>query len=92
MTCFNKVFYIVDVLINLSVYLYYLLLVNYNGMQFYNFQITVIMKLAEMCRKLETEEEKVLPFYASSLTKEEQEDVETAMLEPGYEPLAQVSF
>jgi hypothetical protein len=29
---------------------------------------------------------------ASSLTKEEQEDVETAMLEPGYEPLAQVSF
>jgi hypothetical protein len=50
------------------------------------------MKLAEMCRKLETEEEKVLPFYASSLTKEEQEDVETAMLEPGYEPLAQVSF
>ena len=29
-----------------------------------------------MCRKLETEEEKVLPFYASSLTKEEQEDIE----------------
>lgn len=53
-------------------------------------KITVIMKLAEMCRKLETEEEKVLPFYASSLTKEEQEDVETAMLEPGYEPLAQI--
>lgn len=53
-------------------------------------KITVIMKLAEICRKLETEEEKVLPFYASSLTKEEQEDVETAMLEPGYEPLAQI--
>ena len=29
-----------------------------------------------MCRKLETEEEKVLPFYASSLTQEEQDDVE----------------
>ena len=43
-----------------------------------------------MCRKLETEEEKVLPFYASSLTQEEQDDVKTAMLEPGYEPLAQV--
>jgi len=35
-----------------------------------------IVKFAEMCRKLETEEEKVLPFYASSLTKEEQEDIE----------------
>lgn len=53
-------------------------------------KVTIILKLAEMCRKLETEEEKVLPFYASSLTKEEQEDVQTAMLEPGYEPLAQV--
>ncbi|XP_071166251.1 dynein regulatory complex subunit 2-like [Mytilus edulis] len=54
-----------------------------------NEKVTVILKLAEMCRKLETEEEKVLPFYASSLTQEEQEDVQTAMLEPGYEPLAQ---
>lgn len=34
-----------------------------------------ILKIAEMCRKLETEEEKVLPFYASSLTHEEDEDV-----------------
>ncbi|XP_076473124.1 dynein regulatory complex subunit 2-like [Babylonia areolata] len=49
-----------------------------------------ILRLAEMCRKLETEEEKVLPFYASSLTKEEQEDVEAAVLEPPSESLAAV--
>lgn len=49
-----------------------------------------ILKLAEMCRKLETEEEKVLPFYASSLTQEEQEDVEAAVAEPPAEPLASV--
>lgn len=35
-----------------------------------------ILKLAEMCRKLETEEEKVLPFYSSSLDDEE-EDLNT---------------
>ncbi|KAK2556161.1 Dynein regulatory complex subunit 2 [Acropora cervicornis] len=34
-----------------------------------------ILKVAEMCRKLETETEKVLPFYASSLTPEEDEDI-----------------
>ena len=45
-----------------------------------------------MCRKLETEEEKVLPFYASSLTAEEQEDVDAAVLEPPSEPLAAVSI
>ena len=49
-----------------------------------------ILRLAEMCRKLETEEEKVLPFYASSLTTEEQEDVNAAVLEPPSEPLAAV--
>nr|XP_023423418.1 coiled-coil domain-containing protein 65 isoform X2 [Cavia porcellus] len=32
-----------------------------------------ILKLAEICRKFETEEEKVLPFYSSVLTLEEQE-------------------
>ncbi|KAM6153133.1 dynein regulatory complex subunit 2 [Erethizon dorsatum] len=32
-----------------------------------------ILKLAEICRKFETEEEKVLPFYSSVLTPEEQE-------------------
>ena len=56
------------------------------------FQLKNIMKLAEMCRKYETEEEKVLPFYASSLTKEEQEDVEAAVKEQPLEPLAGVSY
>ena len=51
-----------------------------------------ILKLAEMCRKLETEEEKVLPFYASSLTQEENEDVEAAVMEAPSEPLATVSL
>ncbi|CAK8679800.1 dynein regulatory complex subunit 2-like isoform X2 [Clavelina lepadiformis] len=49
-----------------------------------------ILRLAEMCRKLETEEEKVLPFYASSLSQEEQEDVEAAVYESPSEPLAAV--
>jgi hypothetical protein len=30
-----------------------------------------IIRLAEICRKLETEEEKVIPFYAESVTQEE---------------------
>ncbi|XP_077967631.1 dynein regulatory complex subunit 2-like isoform X2 [Styela clava] len=47
-----------------------------------------ILKLAEMCRKLETEEEKVLPFFASSLTKEEEEDIDAAMMEEPSEPLS----
>ncbi|XP_027252276.1 dynein regulatory complex subunit 2 isoform X2 [Cricetulus griseus] len=34
-----------------------------------------ILKLAEICRKFETEEEKVLPFYSSALTPSEQEEV-----------------
>ncbi|KAJ8312698.1 hypothetical protein KUTeg_010071 [Tegillarca granosa] len=53
-------------------------------------KVETILKLAEMSRKLETEEEKVLPFYASSLTNEEQEDVEAAVLEPPSQPLAAV--
>lgn len=43
-----------------------------------------------MCRKLETEEEKVLPFYASSLTEEEQADVSAVMEEPPTQVLAEV--
>jgi hypothetical protein len=43
-----------------------------------------------MCRRLETEEEKILPFYASSLTAEEREDVEAAVAEPPNEKLAEV--
>ncbi|XP_048752355.1 dynein regulatory complex subunit 2-like [Ostrea edulis] len=49
-----------------------------------------IMKVGEMCRKFETEEEKVLPFYASSLTQEEQSDVNTAVLETPNEALVAV--
>ncbi|PAA70359.1 hypothetical protein BOX15_Mlig009197g3, partial [Macrostomum lignano] len=47
-----------------------------------------ILKLAEMCRKLETEEEKVLPFPATSLTPEEMDDVAVALKEEPNEPLA----
>ena len=49
-----------------------------------------ILKFAEMCRKLETEEEKVLPFYASSLTEEEENDVKQALLEQPSDELADV--
>lgn len=49
-----------------------------------------MITMAEMCRRLETEEEKVLPFYASSLTEEEQQDVEAAILEQPYEKLSLV--
>lgn len=48
------------------------------------------MKLAEMCRKLETEEEKVLPFYATSLTPEEEVQVAEQAEEPCSEELAEV--
>ncbi|KAM6215371.1 dynein regulatory complex subunit 2 [Rhynchocyon petersi] len=34
-----------------------------------------ILKLAEICRKYETEEEKVLPFYSSVLTSKEQAEI-----------------
>ena len=71
-----------------------------------------ILRLAEMCRKLETEEEKVrpqrereasflgygsppppqvLPFYASSLSTDEEEQVASLQTEPPSEALAQVS-
>jgi hypothetical protein len=43
-----------------------------------------------MCRKLETEEEKVLPFYASTLTEEEESDVKQALMEPPGQQLAVV--
>ncbi|XP_053868346.1 dynein regulatory complex subunit 2 isoform X3 [Malaclemys terrapin pileata] len=53
-------------------------------------QAELTLRLAEMCRKLETEEEKVLPFYASSLSREEQEELEQVSLEKPGEQLAQV--
>ncbi|XP_053159270.1 dynein regulatory complex subunit 2 [Hemicordylus capensis] len=50
----------------------------------------LILRLAEMCRKLESEEEKVLPFYASSLSWEEQKVVDTLAMEKPTEQLAQM--
>nr|KAF6494067.1 coiled-coil domain containing 65 [Rousettus aegyptiacus] len=49
-----------------------------------------ILKLAEICRKFETEEEKVLPFYSSTLTPEEQEEIEDITSEEFTEELAKV--
>lgn len=50
----------------------------------------MILRIAEMSRKLETEEEKVLPFYAPSLSSEEAATVATVETQPGLEPLTQV--
>ncbi|KAM7079979.1 LOW QUALITY PROTEIN: dynein regulatory complex subunit 2 [Ciconia maguari] len=47
-----------------------------------------VLRLAEMCRRLETEEEKVLPFYPSSLAEEEQRDARQVLEETPAEPLA----
>lgn len=44
-----------------------------------------------MCRKLETEQEKVLPFYSSSLTEEEEEHVKSTEQEQPTESLAKVT-
>ncbi|NWZ71682.1 DRC2 protein, partial [Acrocephalus arundinaceus] len=49
-----------------------------------------ILRMAEICRKLETEEEKVLPFYPSSLAEWEQQNVRKVLEEPPSEPLALV--
>ncbi|XP_006035249.1 dynein regulatory complex subunit 2 isoform X1 [Alligator sinensis] len=48
-----------------------------------------ILRLAEMCRKLETEEEKVLPFYTSLLSATEQQEAQQVLWEKPTEPLAQ---
>ncbi|NXB82281.1 DRC2 protein, partial [Donacobius atricapilla] len=48
-----------------------------------------ILCLAEMCRRLETEEEKVLPFYPSSLAEWEQQNARRVLEETPSEPLAQ---
>ncbi|NXK70379.1 DRC2 protein, partial [Sylvietta virens] len=47
-----------------------------------------ILRLAEMCRRLETEEEKVLPFYPSSLAEWEQQQARSILEETPSEPLA----
>ncbi|XP_030231505.1 dynein regulatory complex subunit 2 [Gadus morhua] len=46
------------------------------------------LRRAEMCRRFESEHEKVLPFYASSLTPEEQSREEQRAMEPPSEELA----
>ncbi|NXO61943.1 DRC2 protein, partial [Phainopepla nitens] len=48
-----------------------------------------ILRLAEMCRRLETEEEKVLPFYPSSLAEWEQQNARRVLEETPSEPLAE---
>ena len=45
-----------------------------------------------MCRKLETEEEKVLPFWSGSLTHEEEEQIASVVTEPPTEELTQVNI
>lgn len=40
-----------------------------------------ILKTAELCRKLETEREKVLPFYESEADKEEVRDTQIEKIE-----------
>ena len=37
-----------------------------------------IIRWAEMCRKLETEEEKIIPFYATSLSENEVDETEVS--------------
>ncbi|NXY00566.1 DRC2 protein, partial [Centropus bengalensis] len=51
-----------------------------------------ILRLAEMCRRLETEEEKVLPFYPSSLAEDEQRDAQQVLVEPPKERLVQAMW
>lgn len=46
--------------------------------------------MAEMCRKLETEEEKVLPFFSPSLTSDEAEQVVNVEGEQPFEELSKV--
>ncbi|XP_071887974.1 dynein regulatory complex subunit 2 isoform X2 [Anas platyrhynchos] len=48
-----------------------------------------VLRLAEMCRRLETEVEKVLPFYPSSLAEGELFDADRVLKEEPAEPLAQ---
>ena len=57
---------------------------------FFYFKAEQILKFAEMCRKLETEEEKILPFYASSLTDAEETEIRKAVYETPSKELADV--
>lgn len=48
------------------------------------------MRLSEVCSKMETEHEKVLPFYKSSLNEEELNQERANAMESPTEKLAQV--
>ncbi|NP_001002603.1 dynein regulatory complex subunit 2 [Danio rerio] len=49
-----------------------------------------LLRQCEMCCKLETEHEKVLPFYKSSLSKEEQKQEKAKAMESSNEKLTQL--
>ncbi len=51
-----------------------------------------VLTFSEMCRKLEAEEEKILPFYASTLSDEERAEVEAAFYEQPFEDLVKVFY
>ena len=45
-----------------------------------------------MSRKLETEEEKILPFYSSSLSEQEENDLKQVLLDNPGQDLSDVYF
>lgn len=51
-----------------------------------------LLRLADVCRKLETEQEKVVPFYTSSLNAEELSQEKAHATEVMTEELAQVKY
>ncbi|XP_059426238.1 dynein regulatory complex subunit 2 isoform X1 [Carassius carassius] len=51
-----------------------------------------LIRLSEMCSKMETEYEKVLPFYTSSLSEEELKKERANAMEPPTEKLAQLTL
>lgn len=51
-----------------------------------------MLRLADVCRKLETEQEKVLPFYTSSLNAEELSQEKAHATEMMTEVLAEVKY
>nr|XP_032828225.1 dynein regulatory complex subunit 2 [Petromyzon marinus] len=50
-----------------------------------------VLKMGEICRRMETEQEKVLPFPPSALTPEEQRDVDTQLAQTPTQQLSQVA-
>lgn len=51
-----------------------------------------ILKQAEICRKLETEAEKILPFYAESLQQDELEQITGERMSHAAAPIPQIPF